>query len=87
MQDWGSALNSRTSTFRRSPRRPKQKYSILICTDFAFPKFGGVETHGYQLAQSLIERGHKVSFITNNYQGHRSGLRVMANGMKMYYLN
>ena len=23
------------------------KYSILICTDFAFPKFGGVETHGY----------------------------------------
>ena len=28
---------------------PNQKYSILICTDFAFPKFGGVETHGYQL--------------------------------------
>ena len=28
---------------------PNQKYSVLICTDFAFPKFGGVETHGYQL--------------------------------------
>ena len=26
------------------------KYSVLIATDFTFPKFGGVETHGYQLA-------------------------------------
>lgn len=37
---------------QQQPRTPKynnQKYSILICTDFAFPKFGGVETHGYQL--------------------------------------
>jgi len=25
----------------------QKKYSILICTDFTFPKFGGVETHGY----------------------------------------
>ena len=25
----------------------KNKYSILMCTDFTFPKFGGVETHGY----------------------------------------
>gem|GEM_PF-6654694 len=40
-------------------------YSIMICTDFALPKFGGVETHGYQLAQCLIERGHKVCLITN----------------------
>jgi hypothetical protein len=45
---------------------PKQ-YSILICTDFAFPKFGGVETHGYQLAQCLIERGHKVIFVSNKF--------------------
>jgi hypothetical protein len=28
----------------------KNKYSILMCTDFTFPKFGGVETHGYQLS-------------------------------------
>lgn len=28
-------------------KRLDRKYSILICTDFAFPKFGGVETHGY----------------------------------------
>jgi hypothetical protein len=24
-----------------------QKHNVLICTDFTFPKFGGVETHGY----------------------------------------
>jgi hypothetical protein len=40
-----------TQTFKQSrKKRPDRKYSILICTDFAFPKFGGVETHGYQLA-------------------------------------
>ena len=66
--------------------RPDRKYSILICTDFAFPKFGGVETHGYQLAQCLIERGHKVTFITNKFQGDRGGVRHMANGMKVYHL-
>ena len=25
----------------------KRKYSILMCTDFTVPKFGGVETHGF----------------------------------------
>lgn len=44
-----------------------RKYNILICTDFVFPKFGGVETHGYQIAQCLIERGHKVCFLTNKF--------------------
>ena len=48
-------------------QKSERKYSIMICTDFAFPKFGGVETHGYQLAQCLIERGHKVCFITNKF--------------------
>ncbi len=71
---------------RKNPDASQRKYSILICTDFAFPKFGGVETHGYQLAQCLIERGHKVCFITNNFQGSRCGVRHMANGMKVYYL-
>ena len=27
-----------------------RKYSILMVTDFTFPKFGGVETHGYQIS-------------------------------------
>ena len=64
---------------------PKQ-YTVLICTDFAFPKFGGVETHGYQLAQCLIERGHKVIFVTNKFQNDRCGVRYMANGLKVYNL-
>lgn len=25
----------------------QQKYCILMMSDFVFPKFGGVETHGY----------------------------------------
>jgi phosphatidylinositol glycan class A protein len=64
----------------------QSKYSILICTDFAFPKFGGVETHGYQLGQCLIERGHKVTFISNKFKGTRCGVRFMANGMKVYHI-
>ena len=62
------------------------KYNILICTDFTFPKFGGVETHGYQIAQCLIERGHNVCFITNKFQNNRCGVRTMANGLKIYHV-
>jgi len=43
-------LNSNQSLSISRPYKKKRlnrKYSILICTDFAFPKFGGVETHGY----------------------------------------
>ena len=57
-----------------------------MCTDFTFPKFGGVETHGYQLAQCLIERGHKVTFLSNKFSGERDGVRYMANGLKTYHL-
>jgi phosphatidylinositol glycan class A protein len=63
-----------------------QKHNVLICTDFTFPKFGGVETHGYQLGQCLMERGHKVTFLTNCFQYERCGVRHMANGMKVYHV-
>lgn len=51
--DFGQ-MNSSFSQSYRSTSKPNlkkgyNKYSILICTDFAFPKFGGVETHSYQL--------------------------------------
>ena len=62
------------------------KHNVLIVTDFTFPKFGGVETHGYQLGQCLMERGHRVTFLTNNFQSERCGVRHMANGMKVYHL-
>jgi hypothetical protein len=28
-------------------QRSEKKHNVLIVTDFTFPKFGGVETHGY----------------------------------------
>ena len=38
-----------------------------------------------QLSQCLIERGHRVVIVTHAY-GDRTGLRYMANGLKVYYL-
>jgi len=64
----------------------RKKYSILMVTDFSVPKFGGVETHGYQLAQCLIERGHKVTILSNKFNSERSGVRTFVNGVKIYHL-
>ena len=64
----------------------KKKYSICLTTDFVAPKWGGVETHGYQLASCLIERGHKVIMISSMYRHVREGIRVMGNGLKVYHL-
>ena len=33
---------------------------LSMVSDFFYPNMGGVESHIYQLAQYLIERGHKV---------------------------
>ena len=54
----------------------KKKYNILFCSDFTVPKTGGVEMHGYQLSQCLMERGHKVIFVTNNFKKERSGVKT-----------
>ena len=62
-----SSNQSQIDNYNEMINRPNNKYSILIATDFTFPKFGGVETHGYQLSQCLISRGHKVTFLTNNF--------------------
>jgi hypothetical protein len=32
----------------------------MVC-DFFYPNFGGVENHIYQLAQCLLDQGHKVA--------------------------
>lgn len=65
---------------------PIRKYSICLTTDFVAPKWGGVETHSFQLASHLIERGHKVIMIGSFYKGEREGLRILGNGMKVYHL-
>lgn len=64
----------------------KKSYNILIASDFVIPARGGIETHGYQLAQSLINLGHKVVFVTNQYRFERNGVRHFDNGLKIYYL-
>ena len=65
---------------------PEKRYCICLTTDFVAPKWGGVETHSFQLASHLIERGHKVIMITSMFQGVREGVRVLGNGMKVYHL-
>lgn len=42
--------------------------------------------HGYQLSQCLIERGHKVIFVTNSFKSERTGTKTYQNGIKIYYL-
>jgi hypothetical protein len=43
---------------------------------------GGVESHLYQLAQCLLEKGHTVVIVTHAY-GNRTGVRFMANYLKV----
>ena len=38
----------------------KNKLSVLLVSDFFYPKLGGVEVHIYQLATSLIRLGLKI---------------------------
>jgi phosphatidylinositol glycan class A protein len=56
-----------------------------MVSDFFYPQTGGVELHVHQLSQKLIDRGHSVVIITHAY-GSRSGVRVLSNGLKVYYV-
>lgn len=60
------------------------KHTVAFVCDFFYPRLGGVEMHQYQLAQCLMERGHKVVIVTHAY-GNRSGVRYLTNGLKVYY--
>lgn len=69
---------------------PIQLYRICIISDFFVPRLGGVELHQYQLAQGLIQRGHKVVIVTGTYGDNegrslRQGIRYLTNGLKVYY--
>lgn len=60
----------------------------MVC-DFFFPKVGGVESHIYTLAQSMLARGHKVIIIShahNHSRGSRVSVRYVSCGLKVYYL-
>ena len=59
---------------------------ICLISDFFIPNLGGVEMHMYNIAQCLIERGHKVIVCTSTYGDERCGVRYLSNGLKVYYL-
>lgn len=63
----------------------KKYYNIALVSDFFYPQPGGVELHIYHLAQNLIARNHSVIIITHAY-GDRQGIRILTNGLKVYYI-
>jgi hypothetical protein len=69
-----------------SLRASRRRYRVLFCSDFCYPNMGGVEMHIYQLAQCLIQLGHKVVILTHAY-GNRKGVRYMSSGLKLYYVS
>ena len=62
----------------------KKPLSILLISDFFYPKVGGVEVHIYQLAVSLIRLGCKVTVLTH-HRKDRQGIKIMGNGIKVYF--
>ncbi len=67
------------------PQKRRGGYRICFASDFFYPSVGGVEMHQYQLAQCLIELGHKIVVVTRCY-GNRQGVRYLPNGLKVYYV-
>ncbi|KAL4443031.1 hypothetical protein ABPG77_008522 [Micractinium sp. CCAP 211/92] len=63
---------------------PPGQLRLLMVSDFFYPNTGGVESHIYQLSQCLLARGHKVVVLTHAY-GDRAGVRLLTNGLKVYY--
>lgn len=62
-----------------------QGYNVAMVTDFFYPQPGGVEFHVFHLSQKLIDLGHSVVIITHDY-GDRSGVRMLTNGLRVYYV-
>ncbi|VZH87189.1 unnamed protein product [Fusarium fujikuroi] len=63
----------------------RRTYNIAMVSDFFFPQPGGIESHIYQLATKLVDRGHKVIIITHAYDD-RKGVRYLTNGVKVYHV-
>ena len=65
---------------------PMNWFRIAFVSDFFYPNIGGVEMHMWNVAQCLIDRGHKVVVVTSNYSNERIGVRFLSNGIKVYHL-
>ena len=66
------------------PKSSKKPLSILLVSDFFYPRIGGVEVHIFQLATSLIRLGCRVSVLAHHHKD-RQGVRIMGNGIKVYF--
>ena len=64
---------------------PFQQHRVCMVCDFFYPSMGGVENHVHQLAQCLLQLGHKVIVLTHQY-GTRTGVRWLAAGLKVYHV-
>ena len=42
--------------------------------------------HMYNVAQCLINLGHKVIVISSSYSKERTGIRYLSNGLKVYHI-
>ena len=78
-------MNHQQSLSSSSLTKPRNKQlSVLLVSDFFYPRVGGVEVHIYQLAVSLIRLGLKVTVLTHHHK-NRQGYHYMGNGIKVYY--
>ncbi|KAK0526351.1 Phosphatidylinositol N-acetylglucosaminyltransferase GPI3 subunit [Tilletia horrida] len=64
----------------------RRRVRIAMISDFFFPNVGGVEGHIHAVSQQLLKRGHKVIVVTHAYPPHRTGIRWLAGGLKVYYV-
>lgn len=78
------ALHDQPTALFALAAMPRRTYNIAMVSDFFFPQPGGIESHIYQLASKLVDRGHKVIVITHAYKD-RQGVRYLTNGIKVYY--
>ena len=73
-----------------SPESPpmirRESFRICFCSDFFHPNVGGVESHMWNIAQTLIDRGHKVVVVSSTYSNERIGVRHLSNGLKVYHI-
>jgi len=51
----------------------EEKHSIVMASDFFFPRVGGVEQHIWSLSQCLLAAGHRVCVVTGRYAAPASG--------------
>ncbi|GAA5887490.1 hypothetical protein JCM16303_003435 [Sporobolomyces ruberrimus] len=78
--DYSRALDGVSAEMSTAP-----PLNIALISDYFYPKVGGVESHIYALAQSLVKRNHRVIVITHAYPP-RCGVRWLPNGIKVYYI-